>query len=105
RGRYTRRIRPKESGSSIGAERATRPTARHLNWVMPAEGTNMSTATSSAVEATTGGQFLKVEEHGIEPIPLPERRGRTRDLGVLWAGAVVNYPRGLTASLATTYLG
>lgn len=65
----------------------------------------MSTAISGAPQAPSDGQFLKVEEHGIEPIPLEERRGRARDLGFLWAGAFVNYASVLTASLATTYFG
>lgn len=65
----------------------------------------MSTAVSGAPQAPPSGQFLKVEEHGIEPIPLKERRGRARDLGFLWAGAFVNYASVLTASLATTFFG
>ncbi len=65
----------------------------------------MSTATSSADQAPATDQFLRVEEHGIEPIPLNERHGRARDLGFLWAGAFVNYASLLTASLATTFFG
>jgi len=59
----------------------------------------------SGVEAPTSDQFLKVEEHGIEPIPVGERHGRARELGFLWAGAFVNYASLLTASLATTFFG
>jgi nucleobase:cation symporter-1, NCS1 family len=49
--------------------------------------------------------FLKVESHGIEPIPEPERSGTARELGFLWAGAFVNYASLLTASLLTTFYG
>jgi NCS1 family nucleobase:cation symporter-1 len=65
----------------------------------------MSTAHSSAVEAPTSDRFLRVEEHGIEPIPASERHGRSRELAFLWAGAFVNYATVLTASLATTFFG
>ena len=65
----------------------------------------MSTAITSADQAPTTDQFLRVEEHGIEPIPVNERHGRARDLGFLWAGAFVNYASLLTASLATTFFG
>src|SRR5215471_17215312 len=64
----------------------------------------MNTAISGA-QAPTSDQFLRVEEHGIEPIPIGERHGRARELGFLWAGAFVNYASVLTASLATTYFG
>jgi len=49
--------------------------------------------------------FLKIETHGIDPIPEAERHGRPRELGFLWAGAFVNYASLLTASLLTTYYG
>lgn len=49
--------------------------------------------------------FLKVEARGIEPIPTPDRHGRPRELGLLWAGAFVNYASLLTASLLTSYYG
>ena len=64
----------------------------------------MNTAISGA-QAPTSDQFLRVEEHGIEPIPIGERHGRARELGFLWAGAFVNYASLLTASLATTFFG
>src|SRR5262245_39120666 len=64
----------------------------------------MNTAISGT-KAPTSDQFLRVEEHGIEPIPIGERHGRARELGFLWAGAFVNYASVLTASLATTYFG
>ena len=59
----------------------------------------------SGAKAPTSDQFLRVEEHGIEPIPIGERHGRARELGFLWAGAFVNYASLLTASLATTFFG
>src|SRR5881227_1271806 len=49
--------------------------------------------------------FGKVETHGIEAIPAPERHGRPRELAGLWAGAFVNYASLFTASLLTTYYG
>ena len=65
----------------------------------------MSTAHPGAGEASTGDRFLRVEEQGIEPVPEHERHGRARDLGLLWAGAFLNYASLLTASLATTFFG
>jgi NCS1 family nucleobase:cation symporter-1 len=65
----------------------------------------MSTAQPGAAAASTGDQFLRVEEHGIEPIPASERHGRARELAFLWGGAFVNYASLLTASLATSFFG
>jgi NCS1 family nucleobase:cation symporter-1 len=65
----------------------------------------VNTAHRDAPEASANDQFLKVEEHGIEPIPDSERHGRARELGFLWAGAFLNYASLLTASLATTFFG
>jgi len=59
----------------------------------------------SGAFAPASDQFLRVEEHGIEPIPIQERHGRARELGFLWAGAFVNYASLLTASLATSFFG
>jgi NCS1 family nucleobase:cation symporter-1 len=50
-------------------------------------------------------EFGKVEAHGIEAIPGPERHGRPRELAFLWAGAFINYASLFTASLLTTYYG
>src|SRR5262252_3614218 len=60
---------------------------------------------ASGASAPATDQFLKVEAHGIEPIPIAERHGRARELGFLWAGAFVNYASLLTASLATSFFG
>src|SRR5712691_10615946 len=49
--------------------------------------------------------FGRVESHGIEAIPAPERHGAPRELALLWAGAFVNYASLFTASLLTTYYG
>ena len=57
------------------------------------------------VEPAAADVFGKVETHGVEPIPLPERHGRPRELAFLWAGAFVNYASLFTASLLTTYYG
>ena len=58
-----------------------------------------------AVRPPEADTFGKVETHGIEPIPGPERHGAPRELAFLWAGAFVNYASLFTASLLTTYFG
>ncbi len=58
-----------------------------------------------AVDGVAGDAFLKVERHGIDPIPATERHGRPRELAFLWAGAFVNYASLLTASLLTGFYG
>jgi NCS1 family nucleobase:cation symporter-1 len=68
---------------------------------MPAEGNAMA----DIAAAERGDEFLKVETHGIEPIPAAERHGRPRELAFLWAGAFANYASLFTASLLTTYFG
>jgi NCS1 family nucleobase:cation symporter-1 len=75
---------------------------------MPAEGKIMELLQRPAGESAPTAErdtFLKVETHGIEAIPEPERHGRPRDLAFLWAGAFVNYASLLTASLLTTFYG
>src|SRR5207248_8736867 len=49
--------------------------------------------------------FGKVEAHGIDAIPAPDRHGRPRELAFLWGGAFLNYASLFTASLLTTYYG
>ncbi len=61
--------------------------------------------TTEPAAAIGSDAFLKIETHGIDPIPPPERHGRPRELAFLWAGAFVNYASLLTASLLTTYYG
>jgi NCS1 family nucleobase:cation symporter-1 len=58
-----------------------------------------------AVRPTASDSFGRVESHGIDPIPAPERHGAPRELAFLWAGAFVNYASLFTASLLTTYYG
>jgi len=65
----------------------------------------VSTTYTGAAGAPAADQFLRVEEHGIEPIPERDRHGRSRELAFLWAGAFVNYASLLTASLATSFFG
>ncbi len=60
-------------------------------------------ATIEAVGAREG--FLQVEEHGIDPIPRSERRGRSRDLAFIWAGAFFDFVSVLTASYLTASFG
>src|ERR1700694_1003610 len=74
----------------------------NLNWVMPAEGCNISGVAGQPVVADA---FGKVESHGIDAIPAAERHGKPRELAFLWAGAFVNYASLFTASLLTTYYG
>jgi nucleobase:cation symporter-1, NCS1 family len=80
----------------------TRADRMNLNWVMPAEGSNISDTAATRTEAAAFGE---VESHGIEAIPTGDRHGRPRELGFLWAGAFVNYASLFTASLLTTYYG
>ncbi len=55
--------------------------------------------------AASSDAFLKVEQHGIEVVPESDRHGRPRELGLLWAGAFVNYASLLTASYLTGSFG
>jgi nucleobase:cation symporter-1, NCS1 family len=74
----------------------------NLNWVMPAEGNDMSDVLAPSVDSDA---FGKIESNGIEPISAAERHGAPRELAFLWAGAFVNYASLFTASLLTTYYG
>src|SRR6202165_3566742 len=74
----------------------------NLNWVMPAEGCNISGVAGQAVDSDS---FGKVESHGIDSIPAAERHGAPRELAFLWAGAFVNYASLFTARLLATYYG
>jgi NCS1 family nucleobase:cation symporter-1 len=58
-----------------------------------------------AARAGDSDSFGRVESHGIDSIPAPERHGVPRELAFLWAGAFVNYASLFTASLLTTYYG
>lgn len=51
------------------------------------------------VRGVEADDFLKVERHGLEPIPDVERHGHPRELGLVWAGAMSNYISLLTGAL------
>jgi NCS1 family nucleobase:cation symporter-1 len=43
--------------------------------------------------------FLKLERHGMEPIPAKARHGGARELSLVWTGAMANYVSLLTGAL------
>src|SRR3989442_7742377 len=64
----------------------------------------MSTVDQRVVEQTAPTDaFLKVESHGIEPIPSSERKGSTRDVAWLWVGAFANFVSLITGGLLLTF--
>jgi len=48
-------------------------------------------------------EFLKVETHGIEPIPSNERKGSPRDVAWLWVAAFANFVSLITGGLLITF--
>src|SRR5256714_6076283 len=48
-------------------------------------------------------EFLKVETHGIEPIPSSERKGSPRDVAWLWVAAFANFVSLITGALLVTF--
>ena len=44
-------------------------------------------------------QFLKVESHGIDPIPVSARKGSALDVGWLWVAAFANFVSLITGAL------
>jgi NCS1 family nucleobase:cation symporter-1 len=48
-------------------------------------------------------EFLKVETHGIEPIPSSERKGAPRDVAWLWVAAFANFVSLITGALLVTF--
>ncbi|HEV2013148.1 MAG TPA: cytosine permease [Candidatus Dormibacteraeota bacterium] len=48
-------------------------------------------------------EFLKVETHGIEPIPSSERKGLPRDVAWLWVAAFANFVSLITGALLVTF--
>jgi purine-cytosine permease-like protein len=44
----------------------------------------------SSLPLVDAADKLLVEQHGIDWIPLRERRGTSRDIGAMWAGATIN---------------
>ncbi|GER84383.1 cytosine permease [Thermogemmatispora aurantia] len=52
------------------------------------------------VRGVEADDFLKVERHGMEPIPEADRHGSARELALVWTGAMANYLSLLTGALA-----
>src|SRR5260370_4792952 len=48
-------------------------------------------------------EFLRVETHGIEPIPVGERKGSPRDVAWLWVAAFANFVSLITGALLVTF--
>ena len=64
----------------------------------------MSTVDRSVVERDAPtDEFLKVETHGIEPIPSSERKGLPRDVAWLWVAAFANFVSLITGALLITF--
>src|SRR3989449_1232112 len=64
----------------------------------------MSTVDQRVVEQTAPtDEFLKVEPHGIEPIPSTERKGSPRDVAWLWVAAFANFVSLITGGLLITF--
>ncbi len=51
------------------------------------------------IRGVESDDFLKLEQHGMEPIPEAERHGAPRELTLVWAGAMANYVSLLTGAL------
>jgi nucleobase:cation symporter-1, NCS1 family len=82
-------------------DRSTNPL--NLIWVMPAEG-DMSVIDRSVVEPEAPtNEFLKVETHGIEPIPANARKGSPGDVAWLWVAAFANFVSLITGALLITF--
>lgn len=52
------------------------------------------------VRGVEADDFLKVELHGLEPVPEADRHGTPRELALVWTGAMANYVSLLTGALA-----
>jgi nucleobase:cation symporter-1, NCS1 family len=63
----------------------------------------MSTVGSSQTQREAGDAFLKVEVHGIETIPIAERKGAPRDVALLWVAAFANFASLITGGLLITF--
>jgi NCS1 family nucleobase:cation symporter-1 len=53
-----------------------------------------------SVRGVEADDFLKVERHGMEPVPDADRHGTARELALVWMGAMVNYVSLFTGALA-----
>src|SRR5947209_4840245 len=70
---------------------------------MPAEG-DVSTVERQVVERQrSADDFLKVETHGIDPIPPGQRKGSARDVAWLWVAAFANFVSLITGGLLITF--
>jgi nucleobase:cation symporter-1, NCS1 family len=70
---------------------------------MPAEG-DVHTVEQRVVERDVpADDFLKVETHGIDPIPSRERKGSARDVAWLWVAAFANFVSLITGALLITF--
>src|SRR5256885_16755930 len=70
---------------------------------MPAEG-NVSTVDQRVAEPEAPtDEFLKVETHGIDPIPQGDRKGTPRDVAWLWVAAFANFVSLITGALLITF--
>src|SRR5437868_4061117 len=47
--------------------------------------------------------FLRVESHGIDPIPAGERKGTPRDVAWLWVAAFANFVSLITGALLVSF--
>lgn len=54
-------------------------------------------------QSAPADDFLKVETHGIDPIPASERKGSARDVAWLWVAAFANFVSLITGSLLITF--
>ena len=64
----------------------------------------MSTIEQSVAERRAPtDEFLKVETHGIEPIPPSQRKGVPRDVAWLWVAAFANFVSLITGALLITF--
>src|SRR2546428_4873435 len=70
---------------------------------MPAEG-DVNTVEQQVVERhSAADDFLKVETHGIDPIPPSDRKGSARDVAWLWVAAFANFVSLITGALLITF--
>jgi NCS1 family nucleobase:cation symporter-1 len=70
---------------------------------MPAEGyVNAVDRKVVELDAPTDA-FLKVETHGIEPIPARERHGSPRDVAWVWVAAFANFVSLITGALLVSF--
>src|SRR5438552_3600832 len=70
---------------------------------MPAEG-DVSTVERQVVEGHAPvDDFLKVETHGIDPIPPSDRKGSPRDVAWLWVAAFANFVSLISGALLITF--